>query len=147
MKKIIIIGLLLMSLFLIGCNPTANTTKNLEELEDTGITGDTTLREVSSLTGLCISHIYSDLKLSSSVDSNMPIKNIAKTYNIEFSVEKVIEVVTNIKQSKESHDQDGEIEHERFVEETNCPLGIENDPFPGLCTLYVDEDKDGFCDL
>lgn len=29
----------------------------------------------------------------------------------------------------------------------DCPYGIIEDPFPGLCTLYVDEDKDGNCDL
>lgn len=28
-----------------------------------------------------------------------------------------------------------------------CPFGLVNDPYPGQCRLYVDEDGDGFCDL
>jgi hypothetical protein len=28
-----------------------------------------------------------------------------------------------------------------------CPLGLINDPYPGECQHYVDEDGDGFCDL
>lgn len=27
-----------------------------------------------------------------------------------------------------------------------CPLGLENDPYPGQCGLYTDTDNDGICD-
>ncbi|HEY9060355.1 MAG TPA: 4Fe-4S binding protein [Pseudobacteroides sp.] len=30
---------------------------------------------------------------------------------------------------------------------TKCPLEIENDPYPGKCGLYVDDDGDKICDL
>lgn len=29
----------------------------------------------------------------------------------------------------------------------NCPLGLENDPYPGECNRYIDTDGDGICDL
>jgi len=29
----------------------------------------------------------------------------------------------------------------------DCPRGIENDPYPGVCNLYVDSNKDNICDL
>lgn len=29
----------------------------------------------------------------------------------------------------------------------DCPRGLVNDPAPGICGLYVDENNDGFCDL
>ena len=29
----------------------------------------------------------------------------------------------------------------------NCPLGLENDPYPGECNMYIDTDGDGICDL
>ena len=29
----------------------------------------------------------------------------------------------------------------------NCPLGLEDDPYPGDCARYVDTDGDGICDL
>ena len=28
-----------------------------------------------------------------------------------------------------------------------CPFGLQNDPYPGECNLYVDTDGDGICDL
>ena len=28
-----------------------------------------------------------------------------------------------------------------------CPFGLVNDPYPGQCQHYIDEDGDGFCDL
>jgi hypothetical protein len=28
-----------------------------------------------------------------------------------------------------------------------CPFGLRNDPYPGQCRYYVDEDGDGICDL
>jgi hypothetical protein len=28
-----------------------------------------------------------------------------------------------------------------------CPRGVEDDPYPGSCGLYVDKNNDGFCDL
>ena len=30
---------------------------------------------------------------------------------------------------------------------TRCPLGLVNDPYPGECQHYIDQDGDGFCDL
>jgi len=30
---------------------------------------------------------------------------------------------------------------------TGCPRGIVNDPAPGICGLYVDANRDGYCDL
>jgi hypothetical protein len=30
---------------------------------------------------------------------------------------------------------------------TACPLGLVNDPFPGECRRYVDENQNGLCDL
>ncbi len=30
---------------------------------------------------------------------------------------------------------------------TRCPLGLVNDPYPGECQHYVDQDGDGICDL
>ncbi len=32
------------------------------------------------------------------------------------------------------------------VNASTCPYGIENDPYPWQCTIYVDKDADGFCD-
>lgn len=29
----------------------------------------------------------------------------------------------------------------------NCPFGLENDPYPGECNRYIDNDGDGICDL
>jgi len=29
---------------------------------------------------------------------------------------------------------------------SSCPFGLINDPFPGQCALYIDENQDGFCD-
>ena len=29
----------------------------------------------------------------------------------------------------------------------NCPLGLEDDPYPGECKRYIDTDGDGICDL
>jgi len=29
----------------------------------------------------------------------------------------------------------------------NCPLGLEDDPYPGDCARYIDTDDDGICDL
>ncbi len=31
--------------------------------------------------------------------------------------------------------------------QTVCPLGLVNDPYPGACTLYIDADSNGICDL
>jgi len=28
-----------------------------------------------------------------------------------------------------------------------CPRGLQNDPFPGLCRQYIDQNYDGYCDL
>lgn len=28
----------------------------------------------------------------------------------------------------------------------DCPYGIENDPYPGICGRYIDRDNDGICD-
>ena len=28
-----------------------------------------------------------------------------------------------------------------------CPRGVVNDPAPGICGLYIDANKDGYCDL
>lgn len=28
-----------------------------------------------------------------------------------------------------------------------CPFGLVNDPYPGRCNLYIDEDESGYCDL
>jgi hypothetical protein len=28
----------------------------------------------------------------------------------------------------------------------DCPYGIENDPYPGICSRYIDQNKDGICD-
>jgi len=30
---------------------------------------------------------------------------------------------------------------------TDCPYGLVDDPYPGQCSLYVDENGDGICDL
>jgi hypothetical protein len=30
---------------------------------------------------------------------------------------------------------------------TRCPLGLVNDPYPGECQHYIDQDGDGICDL
>ena len=29
----------------------------------------------------------------------------------------------------------------------DCPFGLKNEPYPGSCWRYVDENKDGICDL
>lgn len=34
-----------------------------------------------------------------------------------------------------------------YVLATECPFGITNDPEPGQCGRYVDENNDGYCDL
>lgn len=31
--------------------------------------------------------------------------------------------------------------------EASCPRGEVNDPYPGMCGLYVDKDNDDICDL
>jgi hypothetical protein len=31
--------------------------------------------------------------------------------------------------------------------EPSCPKGITNDPYPGSCVLYADNNKDSICDL
>jgi len=30
---------------------------------------------------------------------------------------------------------------------TGCPRGLVNEPAPGSCGLYIDANKDGYCDL
>jgi len=30
---------------------------------------------------------------------------------------------------------------------SSCPRGQVDDRYPGMCVLYVDKNKDGFCDL
>lgn len=30
--------------------------------------------------------------------------------------------------------------------EVECPYGTENDPYPGDCALYTDENADNYCD-
>ena len=34
-----------------------------------------------------------------------------------------------------------------FAQETDCPYGLVNDPAPGRCGRYVDENNNGICDL
>jgi hypothetical protein len=33
------------------------------------------------------------------------------------------------------------------VSTSRCPKGLTNDPYPGRCHHYVDDDGDGYCDL
>jgi len=33
-----------------------------------------------------------------------------------------------------------------FISAVDCPIGITNDPYPGSCGLYTDNNKDGYCD-
>lgn len=33
-----------------------------------------------------------------------------------------------------------------YEEDHDCPHGLENDPYPGNCGLYVDEDANDICD-
>ena len=37
------------------------------------------------------------------------------------------------------------LELESHISDT-CPRGIHDDPAPGMCPLYIDENSDGFCD-
>jgi hypothetical protein len=34
-----------------------------------------------------------------------------------------------------------------FISATDCPIGLENDSYPGSCGKYVDTNKDNICDL
>ena len=38
-------------------------------------------------------------------------------------------------------------EGDAVPEATGCPKGLVNDPYPGKCRRYIDEDGSGYCDL
>lgn len=38
-------------------------------------------------------------------------------------------------------------ESDAVPEVTRCPRGLVNDPYPGKCRRYIDENDNGYCDL
>lgn len=106
---------------------------------DSLIKGRMSLDEVVSISGIKIHHFIEDFNLPSDVDTTIPLSEISDTYGIDFHVSEVKDYVENFE-----HGCGGEHEEDNDVD---CPFGEVDDPAPGKCGVYTDEDGNDICDL
>ncbi len=98
------------------------------------IKGWMTLAEVSEASGIPLDEMVPALGLPQDIDSATPLKDIAAKYSVDFDTENVREY---LKDHQEGCSSD---------EDVSCPWGEQDDPAPGDCGLYDDNDDNGICD-
>jgi hypothetical protein len=55
-------------------------------------------------------------------------------------------VITGCSGSAQTVEPEEQVPQTQVESAHDCPRGIENDPVPGMCYLYVDNNSDGYCD-
>jgi polyferredoxin len=113
------------------------------ELTGDNIKGWMSLDDVSREAGISLHHFLEDLNLPDNVDTSLPLKDIGKTYGIDFETSEVREYVNNFEHNPAHHQ---ESQKTTITTETACPWNLVNDPAPGKCGLYADKNNDRICD-
>jgi len=123
--------------------------KESESHKESDIKGWMSLEEVATSSGININHFIEDFNLPFGFNTNIPIKEIKNTYNIELHTEEIREYVSNFKHDTHCQNNNKEIFNinSNQEEKVDCPFGIEEDPSPGRCRLYIDKNNNGICDL
>ncbi len=112
------------------------------DLNGDNIKGWMTLNEVAIESKIHVQHFVQDLGLPAGVDLDLPLKDMSKTYGIEFETQELRDYVSTFVHAHQTESEDVYQEHE-----VACPWGLREEPYPGTCALYVDTDRNGLCDL
>lgn len=121
--------------------PASNIVTSEGSIDVENIRGSNTLKHVIEITGIPFEVFQKELNLPDNTDLTLKIKLIGSTYNIpgveeEFlEVEAFREVITKNLNSIPD------------IQTGGCPFGEVEDPFPGKCGLYSDQDENHLCDL
>jgi len=102
------------------------------ELQPEDIKGWMTFEHISNATGIPAEQIIADVGLPPNVPPYTPFNQVGSLIGSEFHTKIVRSYVQNLGAPEDKKIQ--------------CPWGIEDDPRPGLCGLYVDNDQDNVCD-
>lgn len=115
---------------------------NVENIvdKDTGyldpeiIRGSMTFDDILAATGMDYGQLLTNLGLPLTIPSNTRFNEISNYVDYEYHTENIREY---FRQKNEGY-KDNSID---------CPYGIHDDSYPGYCSLYIDRDNDGVCDL
>jgi len=114
---------------------------NAGEFNPDNIKGWMTLNDISKETGISTDEMIMEINLPLFIDLDLPLKDIAQKYGIEFETENMREYLRYKEDNKATNIQSN------AINEVACPWDIHNDYAPGKCGLYTDQDSNQICDL